>query len=80
MARLHLQHKTYRVDSILGSTDWTVRQNACTVPVRIMQLIDWSVAINILSIININREKFLYTPREFFNIYATRNCDILKHF
>ena len=30
LARLHLWHKTCWVDSTLGSPDWTVRLNACT--------------------------------------------------
>ena len=45
-----LLHKTCWVGTTLGSPDWTVRVNACTVhivPARIMQLLEWSLTLSV---------------------------------
>ena len=56
LARLHLLHKTCRVDLTPGSADWTVRLNIYTVnvvPARIIQLLDWGESTPLFKVVNL---------------------------
>ena len=67
LARLYFLHKTCWVDSTLGSPDWTVRLNACTVhvvPARIMQLL-WCWQFSLLFCLYSDNQKTLEYEDDF---------------